>query len=572
MIDGIQTVKLTLDDSRRLTGKGLLWDHTGAILDAFISRINKKEFIIVWKDYTRSLLNAVGWEDEQTSWRIFEDGVSLAISAPIDLLYSAVELNETAWKLTCQKFDPSLDKLDFDKEITSLKQLIADESNPKLVKLVKEAYRKDIPCLYDDDTFSLGYGPSVKTWPVDQLPDIKSIDWSVFKTIPIAIVTGTNGKSTSVRLLAQIFTFSGKSCGVTSTDFIRVGDTIIEKGDYSGPGGARILLRDRRTQAAVLEIARGGLLRRGLPIPKADTALITNVAEDHLGQYGINTLDALTQAKFIVTKSVKNGILVLNADDEQIVRFSNNLKQQVIYWFSRDKNNPRIQDQIINQNACAYVTEQQLILFDGAKEFVLCKVKEAPMTFNGAAKHNISNALGSILTAFAHHLPLDAIQQALISFKSDAADNPGRANIFFVNGAKLIVDFAHNEHSMLAMAAMVKNMPSKRKWLMLSHAGDRSNAQIESLTNAALSMQPDCIVVNELPEYLRGRKKGEVSSEILKVLNKNVFNKNNIWEANNTLNGVKLLVDHLQQGDLALIMVLDQRESVFEYLNQIQNL
>jgi cyanophycin synthetase len=215
---------------------------------------------------------------------------------------------------------------------------------------------------------------------------------------------------------------------------------------------------------------------------------------------------------------------------------------------------------------------KQLVLFGGDKEYILCEVDEAPMTFNGAAEHNISNALGAALAAFAQHLPLDAIRQALVNFKSDTGDNPGRANIFHVKGAKLIADFAHNEHSMLAMAAMVKNMPSARKWLMLSHAGDRSNAQIESLTNAALSMQPDCIVVNELPEHLRGRKKGEVSSEILKVLNKNVFNKNNIWEANNTLNGVKLLVDHLQQGDLAFIMVLDQRESVFEYLNQIQNL
>ena len=570
MTDSGHQVKLALDDSRRLTGKGLLWDNNGAIIDTFISGIDKKEVVLVWEDYARRLLNAVGWKNEQTCWRIFEDGVSLALSAAIDLLYSAVELNETAWKLTCQKFDPSLVELDFDKEVASLMQLIADESNPELVKLARKATGKDIPFLYDDETFSLGYGTSVQTWPVDYLPDIETIDWSFFSTIPIIIVTGTNGKSTSVRLLAQMVTFSGKQCGVTSTDFIKVGETIIKKGDYSGPEGTRILLRDHRTQAAVLEIARGGLLRRGLPIPKADTALITNVAEDHLGQYGINTLEALTLAKFIVAKSVKNGTLVLNADDEQILKFSSHLEQR-IYWFSRDKKTPCIQKQIADQKACAYVEEKQLVLFNGTKESVLCEVKAVPMTFNGTAEHNISNALGAILTAFAQNISHDAIRQALVSFKSDTGDNPGRVNIFHVNGAKLIVDFAHNEHSMLAMASMVKNMPSTRKWLMLSHAGDRSNVQIEALTSAALSMQPDCVVVNELPEYRRGRKKGEVSSQIFRVLKKNNFDEKNIWQADNTLNGVKLLVDRLQEGDLAFMMVLGQRESVFDYLNQVQD-
>ncbi len=191
------------------------------------------------------------------------------------------------------------------------------------------AARHHVPFLWDDDEVSVGFGKTAITWPADQLPEPESVDWQAIGSIPLGIVTGTNGKSTTVRLSAEILAAAGLSAGITSTDYIRVGEEILDRGDYSGPGGARTLLRHPRSEAVVLEVARGGLLRRGIGVEHADAALITNVAEDHMGEYGINTVAEMAEAKFIVRRAlVTDAPLILNADDPESVRMAATLQQQ----------------------------------------------------------------------------------------------------------------------------------------------------------------------------------------------------------------------------------------------------
>jgi cyanophycin synthetase len=571
-----ETIKLTLDDCRRITGKSLLWEKPGSILDAFVCGIEKQHVVDQWTIYIKQLFDDVNWSAETICFRIFEDGISLAISAPMDALYAACEINETAWNLTCEHFsqDERLVKsqehenltLSYSETVEKIKQAIAEELNPKLMHLIALAQEHNAPYLVDDDNFSLGYGATAKTWSVFDLPEPDSIHWQKYHALPLALVTGTNGKSTSVRIMSKIIKASGKCCGVTSTDFIRVGEKIIDYGDYSGPGGARMLLRHPETEFAILEVARGGILRRGLPIDHVDAALITNIAEDHLGQYGINTVEALAMVKAVVAKALTTGTLVLNADDHYLVNLAPSLDVKKC-WFSLDENNSVLQQHKAENGAVCFARGNNLVYCDNVgNECTLVNVNEIPMTLNGAAKHNIQNALGAISLAKSLGVENSSIYNALTAFSSDIDDNPGRGNQFEINGAKLVMDFAHNVHSMDAMASTTANMPAKRKYLMLSHAGDRSDDEIINMTKSALKMQPDVLVTAELSDYLRGRELGEIPKLIAETAKTYGMSKENILFSDSPVSGTKTILDRLHTDDLALLMVLSDRDEVVDLL------
>jgi cyanophycin synthetase len=566
----IKNITLSLDDNRRLTGKNLLSNQPGAIIDAFVSGIDKLVVVNIWSIYVNRLLNAVNWSNEKIYSRIFEDGITIAISAPIDALYAACDLNEIAWQLTCEELAHTENAEPISAAIVRLKAAIAEEINPKLLALIKQSKAKGIVYLVDDDEFSLGYGSTAQCWPISALPELGSINWSQYHSIPLAYVTGTNGKSTSVRIMSQIIEQAGKCCGVTSTDFIRVGDNIIDHGDYSGPGGARMLLRHPNTQTAILEVARGGILRRGLPIDKVDAALITNIAEDHLGQYGINTVAALAQAKAVVAKGLQHngeskGTLVLNADDEYLVALAPELLVSKC-WFSLDENNPTLQQHKQKGGAVCFVKGQQLVYADAHEETSIIGVNDIPMTLNGAALHNIQNALGAIGLAKSLDIDNKAITQALSKFASNSEDNPGRGNQFSINNAQVIMDFAHNVHSMQAMAITTANIKAQRKFLMLSHAGDRTDTEIINMTKTALKMQPDFIIAVEVEAYLRGRALGEVPQLIIDTALAHGVKQHNIFTFKSPFAGAKYIIEQLQTDDLALLMVLSEREEITEFL------
>ncbi|WP_068546055.1 Mur ligase family protein [Thalassotalea crassostreae] len=563
------TQSLILDDCRRLTGKNLLSDKPGAVIDVFIDGYSQSAVKQAWQCHVQSLLDSVNWHNEKTFVRQFSGGLTLAISAPMDALYAACELIEHAWNFAVADVSGQRPEKSAKDVIIELKQLISEEIQPELLTLIRLAEKHNVAWLADDDEFSLGYGQTVQVWPIDNLPDAKSINWSGYKTIPVAYITGTNGKSTCVRLASNIIKHANLCAGVTSTDFIRVGEDIIDTGDYSGPGGARMLLRNNKTELGLLEVARGGLLRRGLPIPQVDVALMTNIANDHLGQYGINTLADLAQAKGIVAKGVKQGgYIVLNADDAELVEFSKQLTTNIC-WFSLSPDNPQIERHISEDKPVCYLLNDELIYHHRASDKnpsaqVIANVNDIPMCFGGAAKHNVQNVLAVIALCKGLSIGVGAITAGLTSFRSDANDNPGRGNVFSTNGAKIIVDFAHNEHSMLAMADTLKNIGGNRKFLLMSSAGDRSNEEIMALTDAALTMAPDVLVIHELEHYLRGRELGEVPDIIKqRALEKGIL-ADNIIITENAEQGATYVKDNVSDGDLALLFVLSGREQVFQ--------
>jgi hypothetical protein len=302
-------------DSRRLTGPNLLWERPGAVLDVACPPDRLEQLVQAWREQAQRMLDALEWSGEELAVRLFSGGANLALSAPVDVLYAATEVNEWAFAAARAQWDgPPCPPLE--EEATRLRQVIRQERNPALLRLRHAARENRVAFLSDDEQASVGLGAGSLTFPVDGLPDPDGIDWSAVHDIPVALITGTNGKSTSVRLLASMIRAAGRVPGLTSTDGIQVGEELVEAGDFSGPSGARAVLRHRQVEMAVLECARGGMLRRGLGVRRARTALVTNVGRDHLGEFGVADQKSLVETKLVVRRALGySGTLILNAED-----------------------------------------------------------------------------------------------------------------------------------------------------------------------------------------------------------------------------------------------------------------
>lgn len=262
---------LILDGCRRLTGPSLVWSDTGAILDVLVRDMDMERVLDCCYRQVDALLTQLHWRQPKLTHRRFENGFNLLLAAPIDQLYSAVMVLETAWYFcACELLQVRVESQE--QLIQDIFDEIQSEKNDSLVELQHAASEHGVDFLVDDDIVSIGHGEGSSSYTVAQIPPVEQIDWQSIHDIPVAMITGTNGKSTSVRLLDGIARAANQISGVTSTDFVRVGDEILEQGDFSGPGGARLLLRDPRLQVAFLEVARGGILRRGLPLRRARRA------------------------------------------------------------------------------------------------------------------------------------------------------------------------------------------------------------------------------------------------------------------------------------------------------------
>ena len=580
-------MKLELDEVRRLTGPNLLSEHSGAIIDVFFEGVEPETVLKYWQQHVQICQLAVNWK-QPTFHRFYTGGASMSIAAPMDQLYSACDLIELAWDRSVEQLlDDSPDRpvnKSFNQRLSALKDTIKEERNPALLSLLQQARANDVLCLPDDDEVSLGSGPSAVTWSIDNLPAVKrfglisdghlsqasdnDLDWSAFSQIPLALITGTNGKSTSVRLAAEIAKCAKINAGVTSTDFIKVGNTLIDEGDYSGPGGARMLLRDNRTEMAFLEVARGGLLRRGLPVHRADAALVTNVASDHLGQYGINTVDEIAQVKLMVAKAIdSDGVLVLNADDKLIVEHSAHLSSPIC-WFSTSRENAKIIEAIEKKHPCVYVDNGKFV-YHATEASTIADINHVPMTMNGTANYNIQNALGVIGLCQALHIPEEAIAQGLKNFGLHPNDNPGRGNRYLVNDIQVIIDFAHNAHSMQAIIEMAAQTSAKNKHVMFSHGGDRSNQEILEVANIVKKLQPTTYVLAEIDRYLRGRAPNEISELVQAHLLSQEVPADNIIISPDPLAGCKHIMKRAQAGDLVLLFVLADREQVQTFISKL---
>lgn len=327
--------------------------------------------------------------------------------------------------------------------------------------------------------------------------------------IPIVAITGTNGKTTTTRMISKLLTDQQLLVGMTSTDGIYINQKLWVKGDMTGPESARIVLRHPDVQVAVLETARGGILRAGLGYEYSDVAIVTNVSDDHLGQYGIETLEDIAHVKSLVAEVVRpHSYVVLNADDPLVAQMAKRTKGRVIY-FSAEKDNICVRKHLGKGGTAVFVRRGVILLCQGSNCCKICSVKQIPVTWNGLAKHNIHNVLASVAAGWALGLSAVAIRNSLQNFSSDAEHNRGRLNLYELNGVSVFVDYGHNAAGIREVAKTLKQFKCGSLVGCITVPGDRPDASVREVGRiAALGFKR--LIIREDSD-LRGRRPGEIA-------------------------------------------------------------
>lgn len=326
--------------------------------------------------------------------------------------------------------------------------------------------------------------------------------------IPIFAITGTNGKTTTTRLIAHILRNSGKNVGFTTTDGTYIGNNQIVSGDNTGPVSAQLVLRDPTVEVAVLETARGGIIRAGLGFDHCDVAVVTNVAADHLGLKDVNTLEDLARVKSVVPRSVsKKGYAVLNAEDENVYQMKELVDGHLVY-FAMNENHKNIKRQSDRGRVSCVFENGYITILKGKWKVRIEKAINIPLTYGGKAEFMIQNVLAATLACFVHGVHLDDIRVGLTTFNPSVAQTPGRLNFIEINDFTVMLDFAHNPAGFIGLQAFINKLNYKHKTGILSGVGDRRDEDIREMGKLA-GETFDKIIIRR-GDYLRGRTEKEV--------------------------------------------------------------
>ncbi|HEX4240845.1 MAG TPA: Mur ligase family protein [Steroidobacteraceae bacterium] len=544
-----------------------------------------------WRTRVRRAAAHLGWNRVSMAERLHRGGTTLAISAPPDQLLLATEVNEWALCAALLERDPQR-CLDLERSLVAafraartesppdgdagpdpaleesaalarFAALAALEARPGLRSLLDAADRAELPFVLDDSALTLGGGIKSLSFPLDALPSASEVPWHALAGVPTAIVTGSNGKTTTVRVLAACARAHGWHTAYSCTDGVFLDDETLAAGDYSGPAGARIAMREPRAEAAILETARGGILRRGIAVNRADAAVVTNVSADHFGEYGIHDLDGLAEAKLTVAYALgPRGLLVLNADDPALCARAGELERRAgraprVAWFSVDPSGAAL-DAHRRRGAWICGPRGGHLQLELAHEgFDLGGIDGLPLSVDGTAVYNVANLAGAALAAAALGIAPGVIAAVFARFGAEARDNPGRMMRFERNGVRILVDYAHNPDGLkgLLEVAQAQRDGTGRLGLVLGHAGNRSDADIEALARAAADFRPDLIVIKENEQYLRGREAGEIPRVIRAELERQGFDSSALPFETSEVAAVRHALAWARPGDVLALPV-----------------
>lgn len=340
-------------------------------------------------------------------------------------------------------------------------------------------------------------------------------------SMPIVSITGSNGKTTTARMLSNILAISGYNVGCTTTGGIYINQKCILEGDTTGPSSARTVLTDRTVDIAVLETARGGIVRSGLGYDLADVGIITNISGDHLGLDGINIIEDLADAKSLVVEAVKyDGFAVLNADDVYVAGMADRVRCGIIYFSQRD-DNVLILKHINSGRTAVFIREGMIVIAKNGKYYPVMPVDEVPCTMGGRLRHNIENTLAVVCGAYALNVPVGDIVKGLKTFYNDHQNNPGRFNIYSVGNFRVLVDYGHNPAGYRVVTEALSSLGAGRLVGVIGVPGDRLDSDMIEVGRICSGVF-DKVYIKE-DKDLRKRERGEVAQRLYQGLLKGGF-------------------------------------------------
>lgn len=549
-------------DSRRLPGPNRYFGSPAVTLSALGVHAAQPQVQAEWARRVRAMAAGLGWPDPEPRVVQRAGAVLLLLRAPPDALLTATEVNEWAWERAAAAagqyaFDIAQNHGDDAAAVFAARA--AAELRPALVALRDAAAGHGIACIEDDAEVSLGMGKGSRRWPREQLPACAEVPWTQLHDIPCALVTGSNGKTTTARLIAATAAAAGLVPGLCCTEGVFVGDHAICRGDYAGPDGARRILRHPDVEAAILETARGGILRRGLAVQRADVAIVTNISADHLGEYGVDDARDLAATKLVVAHAVRtSGTLVLNADDPVLMPAADEPGPAAgarPALFAQSYDHGALAAARSRGGATCGVRGGELWLSSDGAELRLGAIAAMPLTVNGAAVYNIANLAAAALASVALRLPRARLIEVLHRFGSDPSDNPGRLERWTFRGAEVLIDYAHNPDGLAALLGVARSLRPRRLALLLGQAGNRDAAAIRELAATAAGFAPDRIVLKELPLMLRGRALGEVPRLLEAALLDSGVPAERIGFESDELSAANLLLDDALPGDVIVLPI-----------------
>ncbi len=389
--------------------------------------------------------------------------------------------------------------------------------------------------------------------------------------IPVASVTGTNGKTTTTRLLAHICMTAGLRTGWSSTDGVVVQGEVIEPGDYSGPAGARAVLEAPGVEIGILETARGGMLLRGMGVTHNDVSVVTNVSADHLGMQGIDTVDQLAEVKAIVTRVTRpQGWVVLNGEDPRVWAMRAGIRARP-WVFTADASAPAVREALGSGGRAMTVLDGHVtVLSPEAAPDRLVRVVDLPMALSGLSHHNVLNALAGAAAALGLGIEREAVVEGLRTFLPDDVLNPGRMNTYSLpvdaGEVTVVVDLAHNEAGLEALLDVARGLvaPGGRVHLALGTAGDRTDDILQALGEIA-GLRADHVVAAHKAHYLRGRTTDDLEAQLrLGLAHAGV---GDIASYPTELSGLQALVEAADDGDVVAVMCHAERAEIVDWLH-----
>lgn len=553
--------------SSRLLGQNRFFTSAGAVLDVVIQHDND-DLVKCYLNELERLLVALPIKEYEIKTLVFSSGVNIALKYPYDLLMVACEILDWVWEDIVDLTDRGI-PVNFERSVKRFKKIIKENQKVILRKIYAKAQSLGFNFFIYKDLLILGSGKQQFRAPLNLITKLGDIPWKKIGNIPSVLITGTNGKTTTTRLTEFICRKAGLFSGYCSTDWVMVNGKSLGEGDLSGPTGHQMVLMHPKLDVAVLEVARGGLVKRGLLPNYATAATVTNIAYDHIGQNGIDTLLELAKTKGVVYSALANdGLAVINLDDEYIPQLQIDKRKA---YLSTKMSAIEIRRYLTCDNFVVYLENSLIIIATQKQDIKLNDITTVPLTVCGLAKYNFENILHAVALTYALGIEPHLIQRGLRLFGGDVKSNFGRWNHYHsIRYGELVVDIAHNPAGLLSVLNLAKDYRklhglTGQLGLMYGVTGDRRET-LPEIAEIICKMEVDFVVIKEFQESLRGSELGEMPQLVYEALIAGGYPDTQIKIIPNELEAVQFILNQAQPQDFWMLCTHDLLSEVSRLL------